>query len=69
MSEIISHTAAPALTADQLEARIAKRRKEMDAQPCYRCDHSNAAPAPDCVCCVSAHTPNADGEFPETGGE
>lgn len=63
--EPISATAAPALTADQLEQRIAQRRAEMETQPCYRCNHSNAKPENGCPCCANAHTPDADGNFKE----
>jgi len=51
------------MTRDELEARIKQRQREMDTQPCYRCDHSNAKPDTDCVCCLGAHTPQADGSF------
>lgn len=63
--EILSRTAAPELTKAQLEDRIEARRREMQTQPCYRCQHSEAVPNTDCVCCRNAHTPDIDGEFKE----
>lgn len=61
-----SATAAPELTKTQLEERIKARKREMQTQPCYRCQHSEAEPNTTCVCCRSAHTPDIDGEFKES---
>lgn len=61
--ERTSPTSLPPLSEKELEDRIAVRRKEMNEQPCYRCDHSLAQPNVECVCCRNAHTPNQDGDF------
>jgi hypothetical protein len=58
-----SPSKGPDLTADELVARIEKRRREMEVTPCYRCDHSPAAPEKNCACCFWAHTPLPDGTF------
>ena len=59
----VSESAGPVLRADELDAKIRQRQREMETAPCYRCDHSPAAPDPGCPCCHDAHTPNADGDF------
>lgn len=59
----VSKTSLPTLTADELDARIKQREREMETAPCYRCDHSPAAPDPGCPCCHDAHTPDLDGNF------
>lgn len=66
--EVVSHGATASLTAEQFEARIARRLEEMEQTPCYRCDHKPVAPDPACVCCANAHTPNADGRFDGDSG-
>lgn len=63
-----SPSAVPPLGAEQIEARIAQRRAEIEQTPCYRCDHKPAAPDAGCVCCQNAHTPNADGHFDGDSG-
>ena len=60
-----SPSKGPDLTPEQLDARIAKRKREMEVTPCYRCGHSPANPQPDCACCFWAHTPLPDGSFKE----
>lgn len=61
----VSQSAAKPLTADELDKRIEKRKREMEVTPCYRCDHSPADPQTDCACCFWAHTPLPDGTFKE----
>jgi hypothetical protein len=62
---VVSLSAAKTLTADELDARIKKRKAEMEVTPCYRCGHSPAAPDGGCLCCQNAHTPDPDGSFKE----
>ena len=63
--EAISGSAAKPLTADEIDARIEQRKREMESQPCYRCGHPASTPQSDCACCFWAHTPLPDGTFKE----